>query len=255
MILDRIKAQEAFAEYTRNYDVEDSKIQLKIVHTYRVADSCEIIAKSLGLRDEENDLAWLCGLLHDIGRFEQIRIYNTFVDKDSVDHGHLSVEVLFNDGHLNDFVDEISDREAQILRDAIWNHSNYRLPEDLDEETILYCDILRDADKIDIFRVNVDFSLEDIYNAETEEIYNSEVTPTVLEALKEHHAVAHALKRSTVDYIVGHISLAYELVYPYSLEMLKEQGYMDVLLNFKSNNPKTNEQFEWIREEVRNTLF
>lgn len=255
MKINRNKAQISFAEYTRNYDVDDPKIQLKIVHTYRVAGTCDEIAKSLGLKDEEVDLAWLCGMLHDIGRFEQIRIYNTFVDKDSVDHGHLSVEVLFDDGHLKDFVEEISEREAQILRDAIWNHSNYRLPEELDEETVMYCNILRDADKIDIFRVNVDFSLEDIYNAKTEEIYNSEVTLEVLEALKEHHAVPHALKRSTVDYVVGHISLAYELVFPYSLKILKEQGYMDVLLNFKSNNPKTNKQFEWIREEVRNTLF
>ena len=86
MGIDRQKVREQFAAYTRNYDPSDTKIALKIAHTYRVADNCERIAKSIGLDDEEVDFAWLSGMLHDIGRFEQVVRYNTFIDSESVDH-------------------------------------------------------------------------------------------------------------------------------------------------------------------------
>ena len=49
-MIDRKHVREQFASYTRNYDPTDPKIALKIAHTYRVADNCERIAKSIGLR-------------------------------------------------------------------------------------------------------------------------------------------------------------------------------------------------------------
>ena len=44
----------------------------------------------------------------------------------------------------------------------------------------MFCNILRDADKVDIFRVNVDTPAEDIYNVTTEELKNSQVSPEVM---------------------------------------------------------------------------
>ena len=69
-MLDRQKARAAFAAYVAPYDMENPRIALKVAHTYRVAALCERIARAEGLSSEEADIAWLCGLLHDIGRFE-----------------------------------------------------------------------------------------------------------------------------------------------------------------------------------------
>lgn len=80
----------------------------------------------------------------------------------------------------------------------------------------MYCKILRDADKIDILRVNLDTPMEEIYNVTTEELKNSQVTPEVMQAFDEHHAVLRALKKTAIDNAVGHISLTYELEYPMS---------------------------------------
>ena len=41
----------------------------------------------------------------------------------------------------------------------------------------MYCNILRDADKIDILRVNVETPLEDIYNVTTAELLASPCYP------------------------------------------------------------------------------
>ena len=47
--VDRVHVKKAFAEYTAAYNADDSKIKLKIDHTYRVAALCERIAKAAGM--------------------------------------------------------------------------------------------------------------------------------------------------------------------------------------------------------------
>lgn len=250
---ERRKAKERFAAYVANYDMAEPKISLKAVHTYKVAELCQRIGESLGLEGEERFIAWMCGLLHDIGRFEQVTRYNTFVDAESMDHALLSTEILYGKagekgGILREFLE--MEEYDDILHKAILYHSAYRLPEDLTEQEKMYCDILRDADKIDIFRVNLETPMEEIYNTTTEELYNSEVTPEVLQAFMEHHAVLRSLKKTPVDNVVGHISLFYELVYPRSREMALEQGDLKELSEFQSLCPQTQEVFRQIRQEL-----
>ena len=92
-MIDRKKVLDEFAAYTNEYDAANPKIKLKIDHTYRVASLCERIARSIDLSDEDVDLAWCSGMLHDIGRFEQLRRYNTFVDSKSIDHARFGIEL------------------------------------------------------------------------------------------------------------------------------------------------------------------
>ena len=152
MKIDRARAQKAFADYAAHYNAADAKVKLKIDHTYRVSALCARIAQSLALPPEDVDLAWLSGILHDVGLFEQLRRYNTFIDAQSVSHAALSVAVLFDEGRIRDYLDDAG--ADALLRTAVEWHSAFRLPEALDDRTRLFCQILRDADKIDILRVN-----------------------------------------------------------------------------------------------------
>lgn len=120
------------------------------------------------MSEYEQKLAWLLGMLHDVGRFEQLRRFHTFVDAQSVDHAALGADILFHEGHIRDYVQEAD--EDTLIETAVRWHSAYRLPEDLDERTRKFANILRDADKIDILKVNVDFSLEKIDNTTTEKL-------------------------------------------------------------------------------------
>ena len=106
MIIDRKNVEDTFKKYTDNYDTSDEKIKLKVDHTYRVAALSERIAISLGLDKADTDLAWLIGMLHDIGRFEQLKNYGTFSDADSIDHAHYGVELLLDEGLIWKFVDK-----------------------------------------------------------------------------------------------------------------------------------------------------
>lgn len=246
--IDKERVIDTFAAYVKNYDDSDSKVRLKIEHTYRVAGLCKIIAHSIGLSDKDEDLAWLMGMLHDVGRFEQLRRYNTFYDSLSVNHAHLGCEILFADGKIRDYLEDSS--EDELIYKAVYHHSDYRIPE-YDERTTMYCNILRDADKIDILKVNCDFPLEEIYNATTQEIQYGEITDEVVAAFLEKHTVLRSLKKTAVDNVVGHISLVFELVYPESVRQAKKQGYLDKMLSFTSKNPETNKKMRLVNEVMR----
>lgn len=252
MKIDRKRAQEAFQSYVNAYDIRDEKVRLKIEHTYRVSDLCETIAKSLKLPEEDVDLVWLVGILHDVGRFEQLKNYGTFIDEQSIDHGEYGAEILFTQGKIRDYTEDAS--EDEVIRTAVRYHNAYRIPQLSDARTEELCHIVRDADKIDILKVNVDFPLEEIYNVTSGELRSGRITGEVLECFKEEKAVLKKLKKSAVDNVAGHISLVYELVYPVSLELVRKQGYLEKLMDFPSEDPVTVEQFGEIRKKMTEYL-
>lgn len=268
----------AFAEYVRNYDPSDEKIKLKIDHTYRVAGLCQRIAESLGLSEPDVYIAWLLGMLHDIGRFEQIRRFGTFNDVQSVDHAEFGADLLFKEGLIRKFAEgyyeecelahsgneeaeqiiknnEHHNKDTGLLEMAIRQHNKYRVKEDLTERQRMFCDILRDADKVDIFKVNADIPMEIIYDVTTEELKNGVITKEVLESFYKKETVLKSVRRSAVDHIVGHISLLFELVYKESYRQAKEQGYVYKLLDFKSDVPEVNAEFDDMRKYVDEFLM
>ena len=144
-------AKQAFENYLDEYDRKDDKIRLKIVHTYCVVNAAEEIAIRMHLREEDVQLAKIIGLLHDIGRFEQIRLYHTFVDRKSVNHGELGAKILFEDGLIRNFIE--TDEFDEIIKIAIINHNRGRIEEGLTERQLLHAKLVRDADKTDIFYI------------------------------------------------------------------------------------------------------
>lgn len=292
-VINRKNVINAFAEYVRNYDPSDEKIKLKIDHTYRVAGLCQSIAKSLNLSEADVDIAWLLGMLHDIGRFEQIRRFGTFSDADSVDHAEFGADLLFKEGLIRKFAEgyyekcelvgagneeagqaysrqkdcqkdykedcdegklnseQVKCNEgklAGLLELAIRQHNKYRVKEGLTERQLMFCNILRDADKVDIFKVNAEVPMEIIYDVTTEELKNGIITKEVLDSFYRKETVLKSLRKSAVDHIVGHISLLFELVYPESYRQAKEQGYVYKLLDFKSDVPEVDVEFGRMRE-------
>lgn len=277
-VINRENVINVFAEYVRNYDPSDGKIKLKIDHTYRVAGLCQSIARSLKLSEQDVDIAWLLGMLHDIGRFEQIKRYGTFNDAASVDHAELGADILFKEGLIRKFAEGYYERcesaececaneehksaesecesaeseyeNAGLLELAIRQHNKYRVKEGLSNRQLMFCNILRDADKVDIFKVNSEIPMEIIYDVTTEELKNGAITAEVLDSFYKNETVLKSVRKSAVDHIVGHISLLFELVYPESYRQAKKQGYVYKLLEFRSEVTEVNEQFAKMREHV-----
>lgn len=240
--IDRRRAREAFDSYVAAYDATNLRIALKVEHTLRVAELCERITREAGFTPAGIDLAWLCGLLHDIGRFEQLRRWDTFSDAASTSHAALGVEVLFGNegdtgvadddgsaagtiGIIHRFIDP-NDELEEVIRAAVGFHSDYRLPEDLNVRTHAICDVVRDADKLDILRVASTDTVETVLNATEDEFLASAVSPAIEDAFFEHRTAHYSERVTPVDYLVNLACFAFELVYPASLEIADEQEYL-----------------------------
>ena len=249
-MIDRQRARHAFDEYVCEYDPNNPRIALKIDHTLRVADLCERIASHQGL---DTDLAWLCGLLHDIGRFEQVRRYDTFNDAASVPHAQLGADVLF--GYTDPRGPQIrayaQEGEDLLIKATVVTHSAYRLPSELDDRTRAYCNVVRDADKIDIIKVNCICPIEDIYGVSEREMESSELSPEVERIFYEHRTVPRNVRSYPADILISHICFAWELVYPISRIILLEQGYLYRMLSRRFANPRTQERVLHMAHHMR----
>lgn len=249
-VMNKEKLNQAFENYVSNYDLSNPNIYLKYIHTGKVAENCEYIAASLGLSKGDCELAWEIGMLHDIGRFEQLRRFNTFFDNLSIDHAQFGADLLFKEGLIEQF-DETG-ANFDLIEKAIRYHSLYRIPEDLTEREKLFCQIIRDADKVDIYRANYETGVHVVYQVTEEELRNSSITPEVYEVFCEERAIPREIRKTVADNLVGHIALSFELVYPKSRELAANQGFIWKLLETKFENPETVKTMNKIYDKIKN---
>ncbi len=129
-----------------------TNIRLKKDHSERVVKEMLWIADQLALDDQAKDLAGIMALFHDIGRFEQYARYRTFVDQKSENHAELGVTIL----QQHRVLEILSPDRADLICRVISYHNRAALPVDETAECLFYARLLRDADKLDIWRVLVD---------------------------------------------------------------------------------------------------
>lgn len=243
-----------FDRYVANYNASDIKVRLKIEHTYRVAENCRDIAESLLLPQEDVFLAWTIGMLHDFGRFEQIKRYGTFLDKMSVDHAAFGADLLFKEGMISDYMPEENIAERIICEKAIRSHNAFEVPDNYSEREKVFADIIRDADKLDIFKAVTDYPFHELYNITEEELNSLTVTPEVMKCVDDKVTVNHSLRRNVLDHMVGHFCLIYGLVFDRSLKLLAEQKYYEKLLKYCGGNPVARQQFSEIKDKINSYL-
>ena len=130
-MIDFLKAEQNFKEYLKDYDLNNGNIKLKIKHTYEVVKKSEYISKGLGLDQENIELAKIIALLHDIGRFEQVKQINEFTDSREFEHANYGVKRLFADNQIRNFIE--NNKYDNIIKKAIYNHNKYKIEEGLEE--------------------------------------------------------------------------------------------------------------------------
>lgn len=254
-MIDFKKALQVFKNYLKDYDLEDGNIMLKVKHTYEVVNKSEYIAKGLGLDEENIELAKLIGLLHDIGRFEQVKQTNDFLDDQGFDHADFGVEVLFDKNMIRDFVED--SKYDDIIRKAIYNHNKYEIEDGVTEQELLHCKIIRDADKLDNFRVKEVERFENIfpgvYNAET--MSYEVVSDKVYEACMNCQCVKIEDRENQLDFWVSYIAFLFGLYFDVSRRFVRERGYVDILVDrITYKNEETRVRMEEIRKCAKEFL-
>lgn len=233
-------AKKAFKDYIKNYNPDDEKVKLKIAHMQRTSQVAKNIAEKLNLEKEDIELAELIGLLHDIGRFEQIRIYNTFVDKNSVNHGQLGVKILFEQGLIRKFIEDT--KYDNIIRIAILNHNKYSIQENLKERELLHAKIIRDSDKTDILYTLTFGDKKAIW--ESEDLSNDWISDEIYREFMEEHKIDYTQIKSSADILVSHFAYVFDFNFKIGLEFIKKKGYIDQLYKrFVFNQEETKERY------------
>jgi hypothetical protein len=220
-----------FADYCRSFyssDHEDQRnIVLKQEHTGRVCENIVQIAQDLSLDDERFTLAEAVALYHDIGRFPQYRKFKTFKDSVSVNHASLGAEVLIE----NNVLQSLPRHEQDIILRSVTLHNVYSLPGGLDRDTLLFLKLIRDADKLDIWRVAIE------YYGQPEEGKASAAglglpdvpgySPEVLTALKNEQMVQMSTLKTLNDFKLLQLAWIYDLNFASSLRILESRQYID----------------------------
>ncbi|WP_278674196.1 HD domain-containing protein [Acidaminococcus fermentans] len=245
-----------FDRYVSRFDPDTPGILSKQRHSRIVSSLCENLARELGWTEREQELAWVMGLLHDIGRFEQARRFHTFIDYKSMDHARYGVWYLFEQGHIRDFLPQPEPERDRILELSILWHNGYVVPAGVTGRARDFALLLRDADKIDLFRVYARYldHPEQVWQVSLEDLGSQAISPKVLEEALAGKLVHTEYKKTALDFFTGCLCQLFDVTYGPSREIICRQGYFAKLLGFQPGNPKSARQLEQVKVKLRHWL-
>ncbi len=247
--------QSWFSRYCRSFypgNEEDRKnLLLKEDHTRHVCENIRYIVKDMSLKNTEKMMAETIALFHDIGRFPQYAEYKTFRDSISVNHATLGTEVLSREGVLG----TLPENEQRIILRAIKFHNAYAVPDIRDNDTLLFLKLIRDADKLDIWRVFIEYlALPEKDRASAAGLglpHIPEYSENVLSCVFERRVASLSSVRTFNDFILMQLSWVYDLNFRTSFILLRERSYLKKLISTLPSTEAIGKLSLFLEEYVR----
>ena len=251
-------AEKVFWNYLKSFHLKDEKIRLKIVHTFGVVKAANYIAVDQNLGQEDRQIAKLIALLHDIGRFEQIRKYHTF-DDSVMSHAQCSIDILFRDGMIREFRKDQS--WDPIIYDAIRLHGVYRVEDSMyqsggwkngeRERVVLHTRLIRDADKVDNFRVKSEESVETMVGVGENALGEEAITPHIYDTFMAHSSIKNSDRITHMDMWVSYLAYLFDFNFDSGLKYIREKDYINSIVDrIPYSNKDTKQKMEEIRREA-----
>lgn len=244
MKIDLEKAKKEFLRFTENYDLQNKDILRKQKHSLRVMEISKQISNELKLNEEEIQISALIGLLHDIARFEQRKLYETFHDTKSFDHGDYGEKILEKD--IRKYIE--TNQYDKIIKTAVRNHNKFKIEDGLSEKENLFSKIIRDADKLDIFYEAVEM----FWKGKEKQIEETVILDKVIEQFKKQLTIKREdieQGKNTINNVISIIAFIYDMNFKPSFEILKKENYINRILDrFNVKDEKTKIELEEIRK-------
>lgn len=229
------RMHEWMARYMKSFYSDDAQVQqgilIKEKHTgYVTANSIEL-AKFLQLPKHDVELAEIIGLFHDVGRFRQYSIYKTFNDADSEDHADLALKVIAE----LEFFTELADRDYELVKFAIQNHNKKVIAPTDDARKILFAKIIRDADKLDIYRVLEPFLAQENADKMPQFIKSTgkltpDISPDFVENFMTGEQADYRKIRTNGDRKIVRLMWLYDINFSWTMRKIVERGYIDKIV-------------------------
>jgi hypothetical protein len=233
----------------------NANIKLKQEHTKCVCEEMLYLADELKLNENQRLLAESIALLHDVGRFPQFVKYRTFNDPRSINHCELALEVIHKENALAD----LPDNERQLIETAVKYHGAKVLPANLTGDTLLFSKMIRDADKLDIYRVVTRAYIQhrddpDNFKLEIEFPDLPGYTPAILDAVLNCRLLDYKDLRCWNDMKLCVLGWVYDVNFPAALKRIRQRGYLDLVLSFLPDNDDTRRVRDKILAYVDNKI-
>jgi len=210
------------AKHQRNIDIKDQ-------HTKRVCKNIIDIGRSLNLDKNNLQIAEAVALLHDLGRFPQYDRYRTYSDAKSEDHAKLGIKVIQQHDVLIDIDPELRD----LMLRSIGYHNKKNLPVDETDKGLMFTKLLRDADKLDIFKVVTDYYLSK--NETKNEVLElwlpniPKISNKVILDVKKGATVDYNHVKTLSDFKMLQMSWIYDINYSRTCQLIKEHNYIGII--------------------------
>jgi len=250
--------QSWFADYVRSFATDDEDFHQNIVmkekHTWRVCEEILDLGEKLGLSAGDLRLAEVIALFHDVGRFEQYARYRTFNDRDSEDHAALGIKIL----KKNNLLDRLDGSTQNLILRSISYHNRADLPRKETAACLFFTRLLRDADKLDIWKVVTDYYCRkdkrqniaiELGLPDTPGISNE-----VYEALMRRHIVDAEHLRNLNDFKLLQIGWVFGINFAPTFHCIKERKYLDIIREHLPQSEKIDTIFSGVQSYLNEQI-
>lgn len=232
--MDRLRRD--YRAYVDTYRGSDGKLpdmmQLKLAHTMMVVDAAKRIAAGEGFDSQTALVCEAAALLHDTGRYEQLKLYNTFRDSDSIDHAVFSHDIVKERRWLDDWP------EKDAILAAVLVHNRREIPSNgMDALTLVVSRTVRDADKLDIFRVMEDQLEHTDWHTDSRAFWNlataAAPSPDVVECICAGKPVDYQAIKSLADFVIIQVGwMISGLEFETTRRLCAERGHLEFRRRF-----------------------
>ncbi len=232
-------------------ELTNDNIRLKEDHTRRMCGDILLIADQLGLDDEQKMLAETAVLFHDVGRFEQFMKYHSYNDVGTEDHSLLGLKVLAE----NKVLDGLSQRNKEIIEEAIRLHGEKELPCGLDEETGLIAKLVRDVDKLDIYYVMISW-LGDLRKNPQKYIgimgfsAENKYSKHIVKAVLDDKTIDYKELKTLNDMVIAQLGWIVDVNFVPILREIKRRRLLEQLVLFLPDTQDVREVMQHVRRQL-----
>ncbi len=236
--------REWFNEYVVGFYGDDEYINANVnhkeSHTQRLCREIRYIADKLSLSEPQQRVAEAVALFHDIGRFEQFVRFRTFHDAISVRHALLGVQILKQERVL----ESLEESQREWILKAVEYHADKQLPKDLGGPCLMYAQLIRDADKLDIYKIIIRYYDQYRNNPKDSSLTfgfpnHPECSPHIVEKMLRGESIDYNELRSMNDMKLTQLGWVHDINFTVTLEQIKERRYLETLISFLPNMAET----------------